>query len=78
MARKFSNEHRIRFLADENDVAYGPGNNPKRKGTKAEAQFAKYRDGMTVAEAYEAGLTTAELSYDVDHAYITVVPAGAE
>ena len=78
MARKFANEHRIRFLTDDEDVAYGPDNNPKRKGTKAEAQFAKYRDGMTVAEAYEAGLSTAEISYDVSHDYITVTSAGAE
>lgn len=77
MARKFAAEHRIRFLTNDEDVPFGPDNNPKRKGSKAADQFAKYRDGMTIAEAYEAGLTTAELTYDVEHNYITVV-AGEE
>lgn len=76
MARKFADEHRIRFLEDDKGNAYGPENNPKRDGSKAHGQFAKYRDGMTVAEAYEAGLTTPEISYDVEKGFIVVTSAG--
>ena len=47
-------------------------NNPKRKGSKSHAIFSKYRDGMTVAEAAEAGVSGADLTWDVKHGYISI------
>lgn len=77
MARKFAPNNIIKFLDDKDGSAYGPENNPKRKGSKAHAQFALYHEGMTIEEAYAAGITTAELTYDVEHDFITVTSNGA-
>lgn len=52
---------KIKVLAKEN---------PKRKGTKAHAQFAKYKTGMTVEEARSAGIGT--MKYDVEHKFISI------
>ena len=47
-------------------------NNPKRKGSKSHAKFAKYRDGMTVEQAAAAGITGADLSWDTKHGFIKI------
>lgn len=44
--------------------------NPKRAGTSAHDRFAKYRDGMTVAEALRSGLTRGDLQWDQQRAFI--------
>ena len=54
--------------------------NPKREGSKAHARFAKYVDGMTVAQALDAGVITPDLVYDTKHGFISIegysVPGG--
>lgn len=65
----------ISMLADKEGKLYGKDNNPKRKGSASEARFAKYKDGMTVAKAKEAGLSAADISYDADHGYIKLTAA---
>ena len=44
--------------------------NPKRKGSESAARFAKYKTGMTYAQAIEKGLTRADISWDLKHGYI--------
>lgn len=46
--------------------------NPKRKGTKAFKRFEKYRPGMTVQEALDAGVSWADLRWDNGHRLIRV------
>ena len=46
--------------------------NPKRAGSKAYDRFALYRDGMTVAEALDAGITTPDLVYDSKHGLVAI------
>jgi len=46
--------------------------NPKRKGTESCKRYDKYKSGMTVAEALKAGITPADLSYDVKHGNIKI------
>ncbi len=50
----------------------GTDNNPKRKGSKSFDKFAKYRDGMTVQQATDAGLSAADLSWDKSHGFISI------
>jgi hypothetical protein len=46
--------------------------NPKRKDTKEHKRFAQYRNGMTVAQAYEAGMNALNLSRDIERKCIKV------
>lgn len=69
---KFPETAVIRLKADESGNKYGSTNNPKREGTKAFEKFAKYADGMTVAQALEAGIPGSSIYYDLDHGYISV------
>jgi hypothetical protein len=46
--------------------------NPKRPGTAAFARYAKYVDGMTVAEAVEAGLRRDDFRWDIAHNHISI------
>jgi hypothetical protein len=64
-ARKsaFNPEHKIHLLVKEN---------PKLKGSKEAKRFDKYRNGMTVAQAYEAGMNSLNLSRDVERKCIKV------
>ena len=68
---------------DKEGRHYGPDNNPKKIGSKTHGRFAMYRHGMTVSEALEAGITTADLVYDRDHGFVhfeggkTAEPAAA-
>lgn len=48
--------------------------NPKRPGTKTAERFDRYRDGMSLSEAQEAGLTLDDLRWDAAHDYIRVEP----
>lgn len=60
---KFAREGKIEVLVDEN---------PKRKGTKAHAAFAKYKTGMTVQQALEAGVPSSDLVYDTSRKFISI------
>lgn len=46
--------------------------NPKKAGSKRAARFALYRDGMTVAQALEAGLYQRDIDKDLKKGYIAV------
>lgn len=46
--------------------------NPKRPGSKAYERFAAYRNEMTVKEALDAGVLTADLVYDAQHGFIEI------
>lgn len=46
--------------------------NPKRKNSKSYDRFELYEDGMTVAEATEAGVLYADLEWDFKHGFISV------
>lgn len=48
------------------------GKNPKRAGSKSHDRFANYKTGMTVESAIKAGVTYADLSWDVGHGFISV------
>jgi len=58
---RIKDEAVIKILADKN---------PKR-GKSAE-RFALYKDGMTVKEAKEAGVTAADITYDTNKEFISV------
>lgn len=64
----------ITLLSDEHGVKYGADNNPKRTGSSSAERFAKYRDGLTVADAKEVGLSVSDIRYDVAHGYISLTP----
>jgi hypothetical protein len=64
---------------DENStirITTEEGKNPKRPGSAAYDRFALYRDGMTVKEAKEAGVSATDISYDSapEHGYISLTP----
>ena len=74
----------ITLGTDAQGNKYGPDNNPKKPGSKTHGRFASYYDGMTIAQALEAGLTTADLVYDRDKGFVSfsggtiaAVPAAA-
>lgn len=62
----------ITMGSDSEGNAYGPENNPKRKGSASFDRFALYSDGMTVAQFVDAGGRTADLKYDADKGFISV------
>jgi hypothetical protein len=39
---------------------------PKRKGSKEAKRYALYRNGMTLAQAFEAGMNTLNLTHDIE------------
>ena len=46
--------------------------NPKRPESKAYGRFESYKDGLTVQQAMDSGLTTPDLVYDATHGYIAI------
>lgn len=46
--------------------------NPKKPSSASYARFDLYEDGMTVAQAIEAGITTADIKYDIAKGFISV------
>lgn len=59
-------------FADDATITVKAAENPKRAGSKSFDVFAKYKDGMTVKEAKEAGISTADLRYDSEHDFISI------
>lgn len=47
--------------------------NPKREGSKSRERFAFYKNGQTVGQFIQAGGTTADVRYDVEHKYIQLI-----
>lgn len=56
----------------ENKPYDGKDNNPKRKASASFAKFALYKNGMTVQQAADAGLTGADLRWDSQHKFINI------
>jgi hypothetical protein len=46
--------------------------NPHRVGTKIHDRFTHYRSGMTVTEAYKAGIRASDIAMDTKHRYISI------
>lgn len=69
---KFKNEMIVTLLADKDGNVYGKENNPKRKGSASAARFDHYTNGMTVEQALAAGLTRADLEFDVQKKFISI------
>jgi hypothetical protein len=46
--------------------------NPKKPGSASHIRFSRYVAGMTVDEALLAGVTSADIRWDVEHGFITV------
>lgn len=70
----------IRFGEKEDNTKYGIGDlNPKKKGSASHARFELYKDGMTVREALNVGITAADLKNDQGKGYIYFeAPSGGE
>jgi hypothetical protein len=64
-ARLVSVRHRIRLMV---------GENPKHPGTACYARFSKYRDGMRVSDAYDAGVKPEDIRWDLAHRFIELHP----
>lgn len=63
---------KLKFGADKEGKPYGKDNNPKRPGTATHTRFAGYRDGMTIAQALETGLTEADVAHDLKKGFVKV------
>lgn len=61
---------KILFGKDKEGKSYGKDNNPKRR--KAGERFALYTDGMTVQKALDAGISAADIAWDVGKGFITL------
>lgn len=68
---RMSDEGVITFGKDEQGNAYGPENTPKRSDS-TKGLWAKYRDGMTVKEAIDAGLSRSNVRRDRRAGFIVV------
>lgn len=71
----FAQTAKISFGTDKDDKPYGADNNPKRAGSKAHGNFAKYKDGMTIGEALIAGVPSSDISWDLKHGFIKATAA---
>lgn len=58
--------------ADDDLIESIVAENPKKEGTKAHERFALYKKGMSVAEFITAGGHRSDLSWDVEHKFITI------
>lgn len=70
---KFSETSIVKMKADKDGKPYGADNNPKKAGSASHTRFALYKDGATVKESLETGLTRGDLSYDKDKGFIDIV-----
>ena len=61
--RKFKDEQIVTLLVDYN---------PKRAGSASNLRFENYEDGATVADTLKAGVTSGDLSWDVEHGLIKI------
>ena len=61
---------KLTFGVDKDGKSYGGANNPKRANSNAHASFAKYKEGMTLQAALDAGIPSSDLSWDLKHGFI--------
>jgi hypothetical protein len=66
----FLNKSRAARMDEDAIILVLADENPKIEGTQAHERFARYRTGMTVRQAKEAGITPEDLRYDREHKYI--------
>jgi hypothetical protein len=59
----FNPDHKIHLLVKEN---------PKQKGSKEAARFAKYKNGMTVQQAFDLGMNPLNLRRDAERKCIKI------
>ena len=59
---------------DKDGKKYGKDHNPTRVGSSVYDRFAKYKDGMTVKQAKDAGITPGDIKYhaETNRAFITL------
>lgn len=69
---KYPDDAKIVLLNDKEGKQYGPNNNPKRSGSASAQRFALYKNGMTVKSAREAGVTTADIDWDVKRGFVKI------
>lgn len=63
----------ITMLVDKEGKPYGKDNNPKKAGSKSAVRFEAYGNGgITVEEAYKAGVVAADFAYDVSKGFIKI------
>ena len=69
----FSLASKITMLVDKDGKPYGKDNNPKKAGSKSAVRFEAYGNGgITVEEAYKAGVSSADFAYDVNKGFIKI------
>lgn len=69
----YSLASKITMLVDKEGKPYGKDNNPKKAGSKSAVRFEGYGNGgITVEEAYKAGVSAADFSYDVNKGFIKI------
>lgn len=61
---------RPKKLADEAKITILVDKNPQREGSAGAGYFEKYKNGQTVKEALEAGVTRSHMNWAVDHGWI--------
>lgn len=71
---RLSKDATINFGTDGEGKPYSAENSPK-KGDATKARWAVYRDGMTVQEALDGGLTPSNIRRDRRAGFITVTAA---
>lgn len=76
-AFRMSDNGVITFGANDEGVAYSAENSPKKSDTTKEL-WSKYVDGMTVAQALEAGLTRSNIRRDRRAGFIVVTNPAKE
>jgi len=64
---------KIELQKDGEGNKFGKENNPKRAGSASAERFALYKDGMTVEEALNAGVTSTDINHDVGKGFIKLV-----
>jgi len=57
-------------------VVVSVAQNPKKPGSGSHTRYAHWAVGRTVTECMSAGLTTADVRYDLDRGYVVVAAAG--
>lgn len=70
-AFRMSDDATIHFGVDAEGNAYSSENSPK-KGEATKGRWALYQDGMTVAQALDAGMTRSNIRKDRRANYITI------
>lgn len=72
IARVRAEKHEV-SIEDSKKIRIVSESNPRKEGTHGHANFAKYVDGMTVAEFRRVGLGMNHLRWDAEHGFIELV-----